>query len=220
MESKIRINVLTRTPRALTVCIAMASLLFAGCAQMGQPRDTANTPEAADADQFYQQGDFTRAAQAFLDLAAIHASGRDHYRLRAAEALREEGDLAAAADALDGVKARRLNDDDALRLTLIEAEIAISRHDPARALAQLNLVDAALPLNLRVRVLELRARAQADAGDALDSARTRAALDRWLGGNDRVQNEAQIVETLRKLDADAIKRQAAALPPRMRYIPG
>ena len=189
-----------------------AGMLLAGCVEM-EPREEAPPPAAVNAEQLYQQGELDRAAQAFLDLSGS-ASGaeREHYRLRAAEAYREEGNLDSAAQALSGLRPRRLAPEETTRYALLDAEIALAHHDPARALERLNYPDDNLSLPLRLRTLELRARAQAASGDALASARTRAALNRLLGGADRTQNENQIVDTLQKLGPEALKQQAAALP--------
>ena len=202
-----------RFPRFLLLCPVLAGALLSGCIEIGEPREERPPAAAIDAEKLYQQGDLDGAARAFENLAAEHSDQRDHYRLRAAEAYREEGNLEAAAQTLAGVKARRLAPDEATRLALINAEIALGQHDAARALQYLAYADENLPPPLRVRTLELRARAQSASGDALGSARTRAALNRLLGGTDRAQNEAQIVATLQKLGPDALKQQASVLPP-------
>lgn len=181
--------------------------------QIGIVRESEPLAAADGAEQAYGQGDFDRAAQMFLDLADAHSGERAHFRLRAAEAYRESGELDAAAQALDGVRPRRLNEEENLRYHLIEAELALAQHAPQRALEHLLANEAALPPPLRLRELELRARAQAEAGDALGSARTRAALNRWLGGADRAQNEQQLLATLQNMPPDALKQQAAQLPP-------
>ena len=201
-----------RFRRLLPSCAFAACVLLAGCVEM-EPREEGPAPaQAGNAEQLYQQGDLDRAAQAFLDLASAHSGDRDYYRLRAAEAYREEGNLDAAAQALAGLKTRRLNPDETTRYALLDAEIALAHRDPAHALERLNYPDENLPQPLRVRTLELRARAQSASGDALGSARTRATLDRLLAGADRGGNEAQLVATLQKLGPDALKQQAAALP--------
>ena len=201
-----------RLPRLLLLCPILASALLSGCIEM-EPREERPPAAAIDAEKLYQQGDLDGAARAFENLAAEHSDERDHYRLRAAEAYREEGNLEAAGQVLAGVKARRLSPDESIRLALLNAEIALAQRDAARALQLLGYPDENLPPPLRLRTLELRARAQSASGDALASARTRAALDRLLGGTDRVQNEAQIVATLQKLGPDALKQQASVLPP-------
>ncbi|MDR3389233.1 MAG: penicillin-binding protein activator [Rudaea sp.] len=200
-------------PLLLLLCAVPMCALFTSCAEIGVSGSSPEAPEAANAEQAYSQGDFDRAAQMFLELADARPGERAHLRLRAAEALHENGEENAAAQALDGIKQRRLGDEENVRYRLLEAEIALARQAPARALEQLNIADADLPMPLRLRLLELRARAEAASGDAAASARTRAALNRWLGGADRAQNETQLVATLQKLGPDALKQLAATLPP-------
>jgi len=199
---------------ARTVAVAcIAAALLAGCVPLA-PREEVEPSarsSAVEAEQLYQNGELDRAAQAFLALAAQRANDRDHYRLRAAEAYRDEGNLDAAAQALAGVRPRRLGSEEAARSALLDAEIALAHHDTPRALERLNFPEDSLPLPLRQRAFELRARALAASGDAIGSARMRAALNRSLGGPDRAQNEAQIIDTLRQLGPDALKRQADSL---------
>jgi outer membrane PBP1 activator LpoA protein len=187
--------------------------LFTGCAEIGISDNDTETPAAASAEQAYTQGDFDRAAREFWDLADAHSGERAHFRLRAAEAFRENGQIDSAAQSLEGIKQRKLSDEEKTRYNLLEAEVALAQNAPARALEHLNFTDTELPPPLRLRMLELRARAQAAGGDAFTSARTRAALNRSLGGADRAQNEAQLVATLQKIAPDALKQQATSLPP-------
>ena len=199
-----------RAPRLGTGMLLAVAAALSGCFEVGTVREP--PAAAANAEQAYAQGDFDRAAQTFLDLADSHSDERAHFRLRAAEAFRENGELDAAARALDGVRPRRLGEEENIRYHLIEAEIALSQRAPARALENLALPESTLPQPLHLRVLELRARASAAAGDAIGSARTRAALDRWLAGADRAQNENQIIATLQALPPDVLKQQAEGLP--------
>jgi outer membrane PBP1 activator LpoA protein len=199
-------------PRLPLLPPLMLCVLLSGCVEL-EPADQLPPPEVTAAERMYQQGDFDGAAQGFLDLASAHSSERDHYRLRAAEAYREEGNLDAAAQALSGVKTRRLTGEEVTRYALLDAEIALAHNEPARALERLSFAEESVPPPLRLRTLELRARAQAANGDAIGSARTRMALDRYLGGNDRAQNEKQLVDTLRAVGPEKLKQQATALPP-------
>jgi outer membrane PBP1 activator LpoA protein len=200
-----------RLPRWKKWIVLAACATLDGCMQMPM-RESEPPAAAAGAEQAYAQGDFDRAAQLFLALADAHSGERAHFRLRAAEALRENGELDAAAQALDGIRPRRLNEEENTRYQLIEAEIALQQHTPARALDYLVISDAT-PGPLRIRALELRARAEAALGDPLASARTRAALNRSLGGEDRAQNENQILVTLQNVPPDTLKRQAESIPP-------
>lgn len=187
-------------------------LLLGGCATMdtGAP---AKTAQATSAEDLYLRGDFRAAADAFLELSKADSNARGHYRLRAAEALREEGDLAAATEVLDGVRRKRLAGEDAYRYDLLSAEIALNQQKPEEALALLALPDSALPPALVLRRLELTARAQQATGDRFAAARTRAVLDRTLEGADRENNRREIVDTLAALDAASLKQRGAELPP-------
>ncbi|MGA9334039.1 MAG: penicillin-binding protein activator [Rudaea sp.] len=194
-------------------CMIAACTLFAGCADLGSPRNSQPPAEAVSAEQYFKQGNFDLAAQTFLALARSDRRSRDYYRMRAAQAYHENGEIDVAAQTLDSVRPEHLIDEQRIDYNLLAADIALARKDPARALQLLGYDDANLPLRLRTRTLELRARAQAGTGDALNSARTRATLDRWLGGPDRAQNEAQLVATLTQLQPAALMQQAQSLPP-------
>jgi outer membrane PBP1 activator LpoA protein len=196
-------------------CVVLA-LLLSACATMsesGAPPAAVSSPDADRAEEFYAQGDFDRAAGAFLDLARTRRGDEAaHYQLRAAEAMRERGDFDGAARALGDLKRRRLHGDEPFRLDLLDAEIALQRNDPARARALL-MIDEGVPENLRLRALELRARADAAAGDPFASAQTRAQLDRLLVGTDREQNRQQLLDTLSKLDVETLKPRFDSLQP-------
>ena len=197
--------------RGLPVLFCCIAALLAGCAQVGAPRQEA--PDAVAADQAYGQGNFDEAARDFLALADAHPRDGAFYRLRAAEAYLQNGEIDAVTRTLPDIQRRHLQGDEPVRYDLLAAEAALSRHDAAGALSDLRFSDTDLATPLRLRALELRARAQAAQGDALSSARTRADLDRLLGGNDRAQNEAQIVATLKTMNPDALRDAAAALTP-------
>jgi outer membrane PBP1 activator LpoA protein len=195
------------------VAAALLALALAACVMMPE-EEPATSEDAARAEQMYKHGDMDQAAAAFGALA--DQSGGDtaaHYRLRAAESLRESGDLEGAARALGDVKRRRLHGVEQARLDLLDAEIALKHGDAAQAQALLAMPVDSLPPNLRARALELRSRAEVAVGDRYAAARTRAELDRYLDGRDREQNRKEIIETLAALDTDALKTRAEALAP-------
>ncbi|MEO8459157.1 MAG: penicillin-binding protein activator [Dokdonella sp.] len=189
----------------------LVALALSGCATLPD-FGSSDTAAGSDAEQLYRQGDLEHASQAFLDLAE-HSRGdaASHYRLRAGEVLRDAGNLAAAEIALNGIKRRRLSGDESLRLDLLDAEIALKRGDAGSALEFVNIADADLPPALRLRVLELRARAQLASRSPLASAQTRATLDRLLEANDREQNRKQIIDALAAIDGPSLRDKAAAL---------
>src|SRR5690349_6565013 len=108
------------------VCIIAILAFLGGCA-VGVMREGPAPGAALEAEQLYKQGDFDHAAQAFLQLAESHSGDRAYYRLRAAEAYHENGEIDAVAQTLQGVKTRRLGSEEVVRYNLLEAEIALNR---------------------------------------------------------------------------------------------
>lgn len=199
-----------RPLRWLFAIIVLAAA--AGCASIPSyaPTDTASADEA---EALYRQGELERAANAFSALA--ERSGSDaaaHFRLRAAEAWRDNGDLHRAEIALDGIKRRRLPGEEPLRLDLLDAEIALSHGDADFAEQKLRGIDADATPDLRLRVLELRARAQAGSNRPLAAARTRARLDALLKGIDRDRNRDALLQVLATIPLAERQQRAAELP--------
>jgi uncharacterized protein len=192
---------------------ALLALALCACVTMPEEDETPST-EGVQAEQLYKQGDMDQAAAAFRALAdSTGGETSAHYRLRAAEAQREAGDLEGAARTLGDLKRRRLHGIEQVRLDLLDAEIALKHGDAAAAQALLTMPVADLPPNLRARALELRARAEVGVGDRYAAARTRAELDRYLEGADRDANRKEIIETLAALGPDALKTRAETLRP-------
>ncbi|RYD15577.1 MAG: penicillin-binding protein activator [Lysobacteraceae bacterium] len=191
----------------------MLMLALGACASLPGTPGTAVVEQAGHAERLLADGEFVAAAAEFLALSRTHRGDASaYYRLRAAEALRDGGDIEAAERALGDIKRRRLHGDEPERLDLLDAEVALRRGDHERARALLTFDDATLSPELRVRALELRARAEFAAGDAFASARMRAALDRHLRGGDREHNREQIREVLATMEPAALRERFATLP--------
>lgn len=194
-------------------CLLIATLLaVGGCVSLPtfSPVDT----QAADvAEALYRQGELERSAVAFLNLANRSGSNdAAHFRLRAAEARRDNGDVKGAEIALDGINRRRLPGDEALRLDLLDAEIALDRGDAEFAESRIRDIDAETHPALRLRVLELRARAQAASSHPLAAARTRARMDGLLKGVDRDRNRDALLAVLATIPAAERQQRASELP--------
>lgn len=205
-----------RTPTRLALACAFAAAL-AGCASIEavRPSDDArrDLSTTEHAEQLYRDGDLDRAAAEFLAVARdARGDAAAHARLRAAETLRDRGDLDGAARALDDLKRRRLHGDEAQRLDLLDAEIALSHGDADAAGSILAGLGDAPSEAVRVRALELRARTDLAHADRFASARSRAVLDRDLTGADREHNRRQLLGALAGLDAPQLRERVDALP--------
>ncbi|TPG11953.1 penicillin-binding protein activator [Rhodanobacter glycinis] len=195
------------------------SLALTACVPMNVQRSPAEIAAAQSAEALARQGQFDQAAQAWLTLAGQSPGHADSYRLLAAEAWRQEGQIERAAPELAGIKRPRLSGDEPLRLDLLQAELALSQHDAATALRLTTQPTVTVPAGMQMRLLELRARAMVASGDDWGAARTRVQMDDQLNGYDHAQNRQQVLELLGKLGVDPLKQRAAAMKPGDRMLP-
>ncbi len=209
-----------RLPQAMPpVLVALLCLLLGACATLGAP-EPETVAAAQRAEQLYRGGEFERSAAEFLQLAHSHrGAAAAFYRLRAAEALREGGLLEQAAAALGGVTPRRLSGEEIDRFYLLRAEIALHDGDPEYARTLLERLQRGLPVTLETRALELRARAQRDAGKPLAAARTRAELDLLLQDPERSHNREDLIAILNSIDIAELHHETQALPAGDRLLP-
>lgn len=207
-----------RLSRAAAIGL-LFSLLLSACVPSTAPRSSAELAAAQDAQALTQQGQFEQAAQAWLALATQSRGHADSYRLFAAEAWREEGQLQRAAPILDSIKRDRLSGDEPIRLDLLQAELALERRDAATALRLTTQPNVMVPAALQPRLLEWRARAMAANGDRWGAARTRVQMDGDLSGYDHSQNRRQILELLSQVSVDSLKRRAGAMQRGDRMLP-
>jgi outer membrane PBP1 activator LpoA protein len=207
-----------RLSRAAAIGL-LFSLALAACVPANAPRSPAELAAAQSAEALSRQGQFDQAAQAWLALATQSRGHADSYRLLAAEAWREEGQLDRAAPVLDSIKRQRLSGDEPLRFDLLRAELALSRHDTATALRLTTQPNVVAPPALQLRLLEWRARAMAASGDRWGAARTRVQMDGQLSGFDHTQNRQQILELLNQVGVESLKQRAAAMQRGDRMLP-
>jgi outer membrane PBP1 activator LpoA protein len=206
-------------PSRLVASGLLISFLLSACVPTAVPRSPAEIAAAQSAANLANQGQFDRAAQAYMALATQTPSRADHYKLLAAEAYREENALDRAAPILAGINQDKLADDEPARLNLLRAEVALHQRDPATALRLTTQPDLSVPPNLRPRLLILRADALAGTGDIWGAARNRIELDDTLHGADRAQNRDQALALLTKLGAEPLKQRAAGMQQGDRMLP-
>ncbi len=207
-----------RLSRILAIGL-LFSLLLSACVPTSAVRSPAEIAAAQSAAAMAQQGQFDQAAQAYLNLAAQSPGHADSYRLLAAEAWRQEGQIGRAAPELAQIRRERLSGDEPLRLDLLQAELALNQHDAKSALRLTTQSGVQVPPSLELRLLELRARAMQASGDIWGAARTRVQMDDELRGFDQAQNRQQALELLTQLGIAPLKQRAAAMQPGDRMLP-
>jgi outer membrane PBP1 activator LpoA protein len=195
------------------------SLALTACVPGNVQRSPAEIAAAQNAAALAQQGQFEQAAQAYLALAAQSSGHADSYRLLAAEAWRQEGQIERAAPTLAQINRQHLSDDEPLRFDLLRAELALNQHDANTALQLTTQPNVTVPAALQLRLLELRARAMQAGGDSWGAARTRVQMDDQLSGFDHTQNRRQILDLLASVNVDSLKQRAAAMKPGDRMLP-
>lgn len=185
--------------RILTVLLLV--VLLGGCATLGSapaPVDDGGARALAEG------GDYAGAARAYEQLAAANRRSRDALLLKAAEAWRDEGDMAALARVVGQVRRQKLTAAEAAHLDLLLAESALAQGDAQRALDLATLPESALDRVYRTRVPEVRARALLALGRPIDSARERALLDSRLTGPDRAANQQDLLDALAAADVASL----------------
>lgn len=197
-----------------TTAIGLLLLLLLSACVPTNVRSPAEIAAARSAAALAQQGQLGQAAQAYVALAQQSSgSSVDHYRLLAAEAWWQDGQIERAAPTLAQIRRKHLSGDQPLRFDLLRAELALRQHDATTALQLTTQPDGAVPPALLVRLLELRARAMQASGDSWGAARTRVQMDPQLSGFDKSQNRQQALDLLGKLGVAPLQLRAAAMQP-------
>jgi outer membrane PBP1 activator LpoA protein len=207
-----------RLSRAAAIGLVFALTLTA-CVPGNIQRSPAEIAAAQSAEALVQQGQFEQAAQAYLTLAAQSSDHADSYRLLAAEAWRQEGQIQSAAPTLAQINRQHLVNDEPLRFDLLRAELALNQHGASTALQLTTQPNVSVPAALQLRLLELRARAMQATGDNWGAAVTRVQMDDQLSGFDHTQNRRQILDLLSSVNVDSLKQRAAAMKPGDRMLP-
>ncbi|HRQ64280.1 MAG TPA: penicillin-binding protein activator, partial [Xanthomonadaceae bacterium] len=187
------------------------ALLLVACAAQPPQRDTAPGAEAV-AETLLREGDYAGAAEQFLSLAARDSRHRDAWRLRAAEAWREEGFFDRVAEALEGVQTHRLAPGEVALADLLLAEVALADEDADATLTLLTWPARDVAMRYRPRYHELRARALEMRGAAFEAARERARLDTLLPEDERGDNLRAIQHLLRQVAPDRLLAWHAEVP--------
>src|SRR5204863_945948 len=112
------------------------------------------------------------------------------------------------------LKRKRLSHDDALRLDLVQAELAYDQGDASRALDLATMPDVALPPHEQVRLYRLRADALAELGRGLQSATARERLVELLAREQRATEEKRLIATLDAVPPAELQRALGELGPR------
>lgn len=202
------------------LCAVVLAATLAGCAVPVKEGPGLAIPAHGDlgrAQQMEQAGNPLGAAGEYLALAReATAPQRADYQLQAAQLLVQGNASKAAEQTLKGVDLSQLSGASTLQWHIISAQLALQRHRPDEALAQLQMPPAGAELTeaLLIRLYHLRARAYAMTGNGLESANELLLLEPLLKNQQAiVDNQTAIIQALSSLSDQALSQLASTAPP-------
>ncbi|HWT16412.1 MAG TPA: penicillin-binding protein activator [Patescibacteria group bacterium] len=195
-------------PRLLPSSVALIALLLAACQTTPPVPDQVQESGARDR---IEAGDYRAAGAEYERLAGEKRALRDHYRLLAAEAWREEAALDDVARLLATIERKKLDAGQNLRVDLLAAEIALSKQQPGRASTLLAVDAARIPESVRERWLELQARAFRAEGRYVDASRTRLRLIALLPEHERRAVQRELLDLIVAEKPERLRADLAAL---------
>lgn len=197
-------------------------LLLSGCVIVpppggpGQP-DILDLTDTTNLEQLAADGRFLDAALGYSKLASAArlpdgkpSAQHAFYSLRTAELLMQGNYVPQAYQLLSEIDVATLTPDLLPRHTVLSAEIALARNLPEQALTTL---EQASDVDL-LRLHRLRAKAYAQLGHHLESARERVLLEPLLSDDDAVlANQEAILASLQMLTPTALQALQTSGPP-------
>jgi len=208
-------------PRLLAPAVVLT--LLAACAPTPPPSEPGLAPDrtavTAPLEAMAGQGRYLDAALGYSKLANEAPSPqKERYALRAAELLMDGNYVPQAFQLLLEVDPDTLAPPLFVRHALLAAEVALVRQLPEQALESVaavpSMLDGEMSPPVQRRYHDIRARAFAQLGNHLESARERVALDALLTEpGDILRNQQAILSSLQSLSPQALLTLREATPP-------
>jgi len=191
-----------------TTALLLIGLSFYGCA----PKDrivSDTLPTQADSEIIDSEGvpEPSESADQYMELATLTTGEeRNRHLLKAAQILIQQKQLDLAEKQISIMNHELISSDDSFEINLLRAEIELNRGNARDALKQLNIARI-LPTEHQIRLMQLRARAFLDASYPLESAKTRAQMDKLLTDPfDQELNHQAIWEALSLLPTTSLQQ--------------
>lgn len=188
--------------RQVRSCLSALCLAAMVAAMPLDPARAERPADAAQAEAYARAGQHVEAAQLYEQAAKRGFMSWDaRLALLAAREYAASGQYDAAERMLAKAEGRARGDD-AVLLARIEAEIALARSDPARAVAALRALPEPLPAPMAADLLALRARAEFAAGLTLEGVRSLEERGRIVATADaRAANDRLLADALAQYPA-------------------
>ena len=183
--------------------------LITGCETRPTRQTPPVDPQAAHAASLYEQQRYQEAADLYEDLANRAIPGnRDLYRLLAADSLIHDGQLDKAEALLGPIQAPSLPPAQQFRLDLVQARLALERHQPEAVLKRLRLLPPNASRDAAIRYHSLRAAALKALQQKLPYVRELIALDKLQSDEEQqLQTQLGILDTLTRFKPQILQEQ-------------
>ncbi|HDK37980.1 MAG TPA: hypothetical protein ENG92_03075 [Thiolapillus brandeum] len=193
----------------LILFLVMFLPLLAGCGTAPVKPTVPADPQAAHAARLFEQQRYQAAADLYLDLARrASADTHDLYLLLAADSLIHDGQLDKADNVLGQLDPAALPRADQFRRVLIQADLALRRHQPQAALNLLTTLPTPIDNDKKIRFYTIRAAAYKEQQDNIAYVRELMALDNLLTDDEQqLKVQLDILAVLTRFSTSALKEQ-------------
>ncbi len=197
-----------RNRYAVPIFISFMLLLLAGCGTTPTKPAAPADPQAGHAARMFEQQRYEAAADLYLDLAKRASNAtRNQYLLRAADSLIHDGQLDKAEDILQQLDSSALPQEQRFRQALIQARLALGRHQPEPALRLLPAIPPYAGNEEKIHFHTLRAAAFRELQDGARYVTELIALDELLAADEeQLQIQTEILSVLARHSPQSLKQ--------------
>lgn len=173
-----------------------------------------HSKDTSKAQQLMQSGNSKEAARIYQKLAVSQSSHQNMFRLLAADALLQSGNINEAQSYTDSIDPGKLSAQQRIQLNLIYAQLNLSSGAAEQAIRYLDLIPAhQLNSKDRISYHQSRAFAYSLTGQLLKSARERIQLSKLITNPEQLNdNYSSTLETLTLLPADTLRNMQPPPP--------
>ncbi len=193
----------------------MLLFLLAGCETISVKPAAPVDPQASHAARMFDQQRYEAAADLYLNLAERTSNNAHNlYLLFAADSLIHDGQLDKADNILRQLDSTALPRELQFRQALIQADLALGRHQPEKALDLLITVPPLAGNDEKIRFHTIRAAAFRERQDGTGYVTELIALDKLLPSDEqRLQIQTEILSILARHNPQSLKEQFPAPDP-------
>jgi Putative lipoprotein len=189
-------------------CVLLA--IIAGCAAPTSQTEVPATPDTEQqVEDYLSAGDYARAAEGYLRLAAKDRKNKDSLLLKAASAYLSGGEIELASSALQKVRVNQLTQVQFTEYTVLTARIASARNDAVSAIKMLDFTPPLdTPPSLWSDYHSARSLAFEMDRQFLNAIRSRIELDKYLANEDEKRvNRQSLWKALSNLEVSELKQE-------------